>query len=508
MKLASLPVLLAAGLFLAAASPAPAAPRNVVVFFVDDMGWTDLGCFGSDLYETPHIDALAAQGVRFTQGYAACTVCSPSRAALLTGQYPARLHVTDFIPGHPFVNTPLAMPEWTKVLEQHHTTLAEILQAEGYRTIHAGKWHLAHRDRAGKDGRDTPDTENYPEHHGFDVNIGGNESGAPRSYFWPYGRGRTLEERKDNSIYRTLPEGGEEGEYLTGRLATEVIRELDATRAGEQPFFLHFSFYNVHTPLQARPDLLAKYEEKLKNEPDVRHAHPVYAAMVESVDEAVGRIMGKLEELGVAGETLVILTSDNGGLDPQATDNHPLRQGKGGIYEGGVRVPWIVSMPGAAAGAACQEPVITMDIVPTVLEALGVDVPGDLPLDGVSLLPLLADPGAALEREALYWHYPHYHSMGARPYSAIRMGEWKLIEHHGGRPVELYHLAEDIHEDENLATTETSKTALLLGRLHAWRQEVGAQMAKPNAAFDREEPTGIQFGRRFREQAPIRDEAK
>jgi len=502
-----LPVLFAVFAWCAVLPTLPAAPRNVVVFLVDDMGWTDLGCYGSDFYETPHIDALAASGVRFTDAYAACTVCSPTRAALLTGQYPARLRVTDFIPGHPFVNTPLAMPDWTKVLEKRHLTLAEILGEQGIRTIHAGKWHLSYRDRSGRDGGDNPDPDNYPEHHGFDINIGGNEQGAPRSYFWPYGRGKSLEERKDNSIFRTLPPGGEEGEYLTDRLASEVLRELDAAHRDETPFFLYFSFYNVHTPLQARPDLLAKYEAKKRENPNLRHANPVYGAMVESVDEAVGRVMEKIDEIGATGETLVFFTSDNGGLKPQATDNLPLRQGKGGIYEGGVRVPWIIRGPGSAAGAECAEPVITMDILPTVLDALGLPLPAETPVDGVSLLPLLADPSGSLDREAIYWHYPHYHSMGARPYSAVRMGDWKLIEHHDG-PVELFRLSSDIHEDRNLATSETSVTARLLGRLHAWRQTVGAQMAVPNSEYRGDQPTGIQFGTRFREQAPIRVESE
>lgn len=496
------------------AFPAVADTKNVVIFFVDDLGWADLACTGSDLHETPHIDELAANGVRFTSGYAACTVCSPSRAALMTGQYPARLHVTDFIPGHPIVNTPMSIPDWTKVLEKEHLTLPEILGEHGFVSAHLGKWHLAHRDGYETGGEDSADTGFYPDAHGFDINVGGCEKGAPPSYFWPYGRGKTLEEKRDNTIYATLPkddvaDSEREGEYLTDRLAAEAEILLDRFAADDKPFFLNFCFYNVHTPLQGRPDLVEKYKAKLEEKPDRQHTNATYAAMVESVDEAVGRVVARLKESGAWDDTLVVFTSDNGGLDPQATDNNPIRQGKGGIYEGGVRVPTIVRLPGGASGELCHRPVITMDVLPTVLEALGIPVPEKLEpvLDGVSLVPLLQDPRAEFGRKSLFWHYPHYHSMGAQPYSAIRKDNWKLIEVIGQDRVELYDLSSDLHENFNLVNQELERARELYFELIAWRRMVGAQMPRKNEAYDKEAPTGVKRGEKIRPQAPLREEA-
>ncbi|QEG01095.1 Arylsulfatase [Stieleria maiorica] len=489
-----------------------AAPKNVVVFFVDDMGWTDLGCTGSDFYETPNIDALAKSGVRFTNGYAACTVCSPSRAALMTGQSPARLHVTDFIPGHPFVNTPMTIPDWTKVLEKKHTTLPEILKPHGYTCIHLGKWHLAHRDGYETGQEDSADPDNYPQAHGFDINIGGCEKGAPPSYFWPYGKGRSLESRKDNTIYQTLPQGDlsdrqREGEYLTNRLAAEAETLIDQFAASEKPFFMNFCFYNVHTPLMGRPDLVEKYERKLKENPQRKHTNVRYAAMVESVDEAVGRVVDKLQEHNLWNDTLVIFTSDNGGLKPVATDNAPLRQGKGGIYEGGVRVPLIIRLPGAGAtDALCERPAITMDILPTICDVLQIDLPAEAAKvqDGLTLRPYLTNPQAPPRREDLFWHYPHYHSMGAQPYSAIRSGDWKLIEVFGKESLELYNLASDLGENDNLVTIEKEKANELYAKLVAWRESVEAQVPTGNPQYDPEKETGIVRNGKLRKASPIR----
>ncbi|MDF1756012.1 MAG: sulfatase [Verrucomicrobiales bacterium] len=492
-----------------------AAPQNIVLFFVDDMGWTDLACTGSDFYETANIDALAKSGVRFTSGYAACTVCSPSRAALLTGQSPARLHVTDFIPGHPFVNTPMTIPEWTKVLEKDHLTLPEMLKPLGYTSAHLGKWHLAHRDGYSKGGEDGADPDFYPEAHGFDINIGGCEKGAPPSYFWPYGKGKTLEAKKKNTIFETLPKGDisdeqREGEYLTDRLAAEAEVLIDQFASAEKPFLLNFSFYNVHTPLMGRPDLVEKYEKKLKANPDRKHANVKYAAMVESVDEAVGRVVNKLKEHELWEDTLVIFTSDNGGLKPAATDNSPIRQGKGGIYEGGIRVPLIIRLPGeGAANQLCHRPAITMDIVPTVFDAIGQPLPekaADVQ-DGISLLPYLKNPASGPLRHDLFWHYPHYHSMGAQPYSAIRSGNWKLIEIFGPEQneLELYDLESDIHENTNLLKQEPEKAQILHGKLLDWRTSVGAQLPSKNDTFDEAKPTGVNRGGKIRAAAPIRE---
>lgn len=483
--------------------------RNAVVFLVDDLGWTDLACFGSDFYETPNIDRLAEEGIKFTNAYAACTVCSPTRAALLTGQNPARLRVTDFIPGHPFVNTPLTIPDWTKVLEHRHQTIPELLKPAGYQSVHLGKWHLTHRDRGGKGGTDNPDPEFYPEAHGFDINVGGNEHGAPPSYFWPYGKGKTIEARKDNTIFQTLPTGGKEGEYLTDRLTDEGVTVLDTFHKNGKPFFVYFSFYNVHTPLMGRPDLVAKYEKKLKENPGTKHNNLKYAAMVESVDEAVGKILTKLKDIGADDNTLVIFTSDNGGLKPQATDNLPLRQGKGGIYEGGVRVPTIIRWPGAkSAGQEVDQPIITMDFLPTIMDALEVPYPSGFDkqlLVGVSLLPLLKNPETDLNRESIYWHYPHYHSMGAQPYSAIRSGDWKLIERHLGPSIELYDLSKDIHEDHDLAKEKPEIAQALLKNLEAWRKSMDAQMPTENQAFKKGQTTGVARGGKVRPASPIRE---
>ncbi|MCB1062628.1 MAG: sulfatase [Verrucomicrobiae bacterium] len=484
-------------------------PLNVIVYFVDDMGWTDVGCFGSDFYETPNIDRLAAEGVRFTNAYSACTVCSPSRAALLTGKYPARLHVTDFIPGHPFVNTPLLIPEWTQQLNLEEVTVAEQLKTKGYHTAHFGKWHLTPRDRTDDPNDDGNFPEFYPDRQGFDFNIGGCERGAPASYYWPYGRGKTLEEKKNNNTFRTIPDhGATEDTYLTDQLADEAVRLIG--EFDQDPFFIYFPFYNVHTPLQGREDLVEKYRKKLEANPNVTQKNIQYAAMVESVDEAIGRIMAQVAKQGVSDRTMVIFSSDNGGLYPQSTTNRPLRQGKGSIYEGGVRVPTIIRWPGGAkAGAVSEEPVITIDFFSTILDATGAVPPTKLgdAIDGLSLVPLLKDPSSAtLDRDAIFWHYPHYHSMGGVPYSAVRMGDWKLIEQHGGiAPVELYHLSEDIHEDHNLAETEPERTAAMLKRLQDWRHSVDAQMPTKNPSYDPGQPVGISRGGKIRPMAVVRE---
>lgn len=481
---------------------------NVVVFFVDDLGWTDLGYAGSDFYETPHIDRLAADGLRFTQAYSACTVCSPSRAALLTGQYPARLHLTDFIPGHPIQNTPLCMPDWTQRLNLEEVTIAELLQEAGYHTAHLGKWHLTPRVRTAESNNAGDFPEFYPDRQGFDYNIGGCEYGAPGSYFWPYGRGPTIEARKNNNIFKTLPPSGHgEGAYLTDHLADEAVRLVK--QFDDDPFFIYFSFYNVHTPLQARPDLLKKYQAKLKKHSGIRHDNPVYAAMIESVDEAVGRVLRQLEEQGVSERTLVIFSSDNGGLRPQATTNLPARQGKGSIYEGGTRVPAILKFPGRIEpGGLSEEPVITMDFFPAILEVTGVPLPPSLEnkVDGRSLVPLMENPRyGRLNRDALFWHYPHYHMGGAIPYSAVRMGDWKLIQRHHGSLPELYDLSADIHEDSNLALLEPVRTAEMMKRLKDWRTSVGAQMPTVNPGYDPDRPTGWKRPDNFREPAATRE---
>lgn len=462
--------------------PAAEARMNVLLLLVDDWGWTDGGVFGSDLYETPRIDQLAAEGTRFTQAYAACTVCSPTRAALLTGQYPARLHLTDWIAGHSsrYQNRPLLEPPWTQKLELTHTTLAERLQAAGYRTASVGKWHLTPTGEPG-----SPEVRAYwPQHHGFEVNIGGNQFGGPGSYFAPFSppTGRVL---------LNMPEA-DDGDYLTDRLTDEAIRLIRAWQ--NEPFFLYLPYYAVHTPIQAKPDLIEKYKQKIR--PGLRHQNPAYAAMVETVDDSVGRILDTLEALGLTDNTLVILTGDNGGLDPhdtgRITNNAPLRDGKGSVYEGGVRVPCVIRLPHAPSGTVSDQPIISMDLFPTILAAAGLapDQP-ETELDGVDLLSLLHDPSVTLPERDLFWHYPHDHTEGATPYSAVRAGDFRLIEYHLDGNVELYNLAEDPGETRDDSRASPDLVYQLKQKLETWRTAIGAQMPPPNPAYDPTQPTLI-----------------
>jgi arylsulfatase A len=435
---------------------------NIVIILTDDLGWTDLACYGSDLHQTPNLDRLAAEGVRFTQAYSACTVCSPTRAAILTGKYPARLHITDWIPGLMPANPKLLVPDWTKQLPLEETCLAEVFKAAGYATASIGKWHLGNE-------------EFYPEKHGFDLNIAGTAAPSPPSYFAPY------------SI-ATLPEGTS-GEYLTDRLGDEAVRFIESNDG--KPFFLYFPHFAVHLPIQAKVPLIEKYRAKLK--PGLRHTNPTYAAMLESLDETVGRIRRKLDELKLADKTIILFTSDNGGHIP-TTSNQPLRYGKASCYEGGTRVPLIVRWPAVVQpGSTCDVPVVSPYLYSTVLAMADLtDVPGHRP-DGLSLMPLLRQTGT-IERDALYWHYPHYQLYqqgGTTPYGAIRAGDWKFIQFYDDRPSELYNLADDLGEQKNLVTSMPEKAAELRKRLHAWREEVGAQMPHKNPNYDPARPEHI-----------------
>jgi arylsulfatase A-like enzyme len=431
-------------------------PPNVVFFLIDDLGWTDLGCFGSDLYETPNIDQLARQGMKFTNGYAACTVCSPTRAALMTGKYPARLHVTDWIHGSKRPNAKLSIPKWTEFLPQEEVTIAAALKGAGYVSASIGKWHLGDRP------------EDWPDRRGFEVNIAGFGAGSTPSYFSPY-------------KIPTLTDGPV-GEYLTDRLADEALRFISTNK--DKPFFLYFPHYAVHTPLQAKKALIEKYQIKLK--PGLRHTNTTYAAMIASMDEAVGRVTAKLADLGLSEKTIVVFTSDNGGLLRPSTTNVPLRAGKGSAYEGGVRVPLIVRWPGVTSpGSVCAEPVITPDFYPTLLEIAGAkgEPRHNAQVDGESIVPLLKDPKARLKRDGIYWHYPHYHPGGATPYGAVRARDWKLVEVYEDMHVELYNLREDLGEMHDLAKKIPGKAQEVRDLLHAWRKAVGAQMPTPNPSY-------------------------
>jgi arylsulfatase A-like enzyme len=435
------------------AGPAPAADPakpNFVVIFIDDMGLSDLGCCGSKFYETPRIDRLAAEGMRFTTAYSACTVCSPTRAALMTGRNPARVGITDWIPGHRRPYAKLSPAKILHDLPAAEVTLAEALKPAGYASAAVGKWHL------GGEG-------SLPTDHGFDVNIAGDHRGQPPSYFAPY-------------KIPTLTEGPQ-GEYLTDRLTTEAVKYIEAHR--DKPFLLYLPHYTVHTPLQAKPELVAKYKAKAK--PDDPHKNAVYAAMIEDLDTGVGRILDKLEELKIADRTVVIFTSDNGGL-MSSTTNLGVRAGKGSAYEGGVRIPLIVRWPGVVkAGTTADEPVITMDLTATILDIAGVAPPA--PLDGVSLAGRLKG-GPPPARDNLYWHYPHYHPGGATPHSAVRVGDEKLIEFYEDGRLELYDLKADPLEKQNLAETRKDRAAELRRRLEDWRKSVNAAPPTANPDYD------------------------
>jgi arylsulfatase A len=460
MKLvASVLFLIIASLHTRSATAASAPPPNIILILADDLGWTDLACYGSDFYETPHIDQLAREGMKFTQAYSACTVCSPTRASILTGKYPARLHVTDWIPGLPPENPKLLVPDWTKYLSLEEVSIARRFKSAGYATASIGKWHLG-------------DKEYFPEKHGFDINIAGSQAAAPTSYFAPY-------------KIATLPDGPA-GEYLTDRLGGEAVRFIEQQK--DKPFFLYVAHFAVHMPVQGKKALLQKYRAKLR--PGLTHTNAVYAAMLESLDDTVGHIRRKLDELNLASRTAIIFASDNGARVPTSS-NLPLRVGKGSCYEGGTRVPLIVHWPQVTKPASvCDSPVISMDLFPTLLEIAGLEKTNRSGVDGLSLVPLLRQSGE-LQRDALFWHYPHYQHYqlgGTTPYGAIRAGDFKLIEFFGDMRVELYNLREDIGEQRNLAAQMPGKVDELRARLHEWRKEVGAQMPSRNPNYDPTKP--------------------
>lgn len=448
------------GLLMLVGGNAAASERlNVVVILADDLGWSDLGCYGSKYHRTPNLDRLAAEGMRLTQAYAAAPICSPSRAAILTGKHPARLNLTDWLPGRPDrPDQKLLRPRIVQQLPAGETTLPAALKAAGYTTGHIGKWHL------GGEG-------SLPQQRGFSSNIAGDQTGSPRSYFAPYqnrqGRMPGLEQAP-------------EGEYLTDRLTAEAEKFLEANR--DRPFFLYLAHYAVHIPLRAKADLVAKY----KKGPPGEQGNPLYAAMIESLDDSVGRVLKKLAELKLADRTLVIFTSDNGGLcviegpNTPPTINSPLREGKGHLYEGGLRVPLIIRWPGVIKpGGICPEPVCGIDFLPTILEACGVKC--ESKPDGISLIPALK--GKALKRHALYWHYPHYSNQGGRPGSAVRAGDFKLIEFLESGRRELFDVKKDPGESRNLSENQPKLVEELGRKLAAWRKEVGARMMKPNPEF-------------------------
>jgi arylsulfatase A-like enzyme len=452
-------------------------PLNFLFILVDDLGWRDLGCFGSTFYETPHIDRLAGRGMRFTNAYAACPVCSPTRASIVSGKYPARLAATDWfgapqpdgVARHWTRHKPLLPASYCEHLPLEEVTLAEALKEAGYATFFAGKWHL------GGQGF-------HPEEQGFDVNKGGHRRGSPPGgYFAPY-RNPKLDD-------------GPEGEHLPDRLADESVRFIG--EVGDKPFLLYLSFYSVHTPLQTRGDLKKKYEAKAKaaahegprflpeGERKARQVqdHAVYGGMVEAMDSAVGKVAAALEKKGLMENTAIVFMSDNGGLstsEGSPTSNLPLRGGKGWLYEGGIREPMFVVWPGSVRpGSVCHTPVTSTDFYPTLLGMAGLPPRPGQHVDGKNLVPLLREDGT-IDRDAIFWHYPHYGNQGGSPGGAVRAGDWKLIEFFEDGRLELYNLKDDIGEKRNVVGDRPEMAQKLHARLKAWRRETGARMPARN----------------------------
>jgi len=430
---------------------------NILLVLVDDLGRQDLGCYGNSYIDTPAMDRLANEGMRFTNAYSSCPVCSPSRAALLTGKNPARLHFTGHITAierhrHPEDST-IIPPDDLMYIPHEEVTIASALKPAGYTSANIGKWHVGHEGY-------------FPTDHGFDINIAGWTHGSPPSYWDPY-----TSDKEWNASIPTL-ESREEGEYLTDRLTDDAIRFIRNHR--NAPFFCFLPHYAVHTPLQAPADLVEKY----RNRPNDR-IDPVYAAMVERLDHGVGRILDTLDELGLADDTAVILTSDHGALEDVA-DNRPFRRGKGHLYEAGIRVPLIARWPGRIEpGSVDDTPVISEDLYTTVVDIAGPKAePGD-PLDGQSLVPVLTGTGDIGERD-LHWYYPHYSPQAKDPGAAIQSWPWKLIDFYDPPRIELYNLEDDIRETTNLAEKEPERTSNLQERLYRWLDDVDAIMHTPN----------------------------
>jgi len=499
---------------LAQCKPKEEKPMNVVFFLADDLGWRDVGCYGSNFYETPNIDRFAKEGVRFTDAYAACHVSSPSRASILTGKYPASINLTDFLPGRrDFPFQKLKNVQINQNLPYDLVTIPEVLHENGYRTAIFGKWHL---------GEDSLTTER----HGFDLHVpeGWNKGWPNTGYFSPYG----LEGLED----------GPTGEYLTDRLTTEALKYIEDNKDG--PFFLYLAHFAVHDPIEGRPDLVEKYKKKLEQttapqspafilegNPDTlggekslqthegyrvfadrtvkikQHQDNVeFAGMVESMDESFGRVLDKLKSLGIDDNTIVIFYSDNGGMSAAnffsptrvikenqldkaySTSNLPLRGGKGWLYEGGIRVPLIIKWPGKGLqSVVCDVPVTGPDLFPTILDMLGIKAKPDFKPDGVSITPLLKGK-TKINRDAIFWHFPHYSNHGMQsPGGAVRCGDYKLLEYYENNTVQLFNLKNDIEEQHDLASSKPEIVNKLREMLHNWRKQVDAKMMDPNPEY-------------------------
>lgn len=453
---------------LTGCSATPARP-NILILLVDDLGWRDFGPYGQDLAETPNIDAFAKQSVRFTAAYSAGPVCSPTRAALLTGKYPARVNINDWIPGTDFPKAKTLPPPDLDQLPLEQVTLAEALRGAGYSTFHVGKWHLG---GAGF----------LPQDQGFDVNIMGSHIGHPASHFFPYGN--SLDSKPSASHAVPLPTlERRENEYLADRQADEAITLLRNAASQERPFFMHLSFYAIHAPWEAPAALIEKYQARARQRPGgekIPRVQIVAAAMIEATDRAIGRVLDELRASGKDANTVVFLTSDNGGLGP-ASDNRPLRGQKRSLWEGGIRVPLMVRWPGLSTpGSLVSEPVITQDLFATACDAAGVPVGAEVKEDARALTPLLSGRAATLGREAIFWHFPQNETDTVGPRGAVRRGGWKLIEEYESGELLLFDLDADPSETTNVAAKFPDIASQLAQLLHAWRGRVGAKMPTPN----------------------------
>jgi arylsulfatase A-like enzyme len=448
-------------------------PVSFLFFLVDDMGMMDLGTYGSTFHETPNIDRLANTGMKFNYGYAACPVCSPTRASIMTGRHPVRVDITDWIPGSANRKTnKLIHPEDRDNLALEEITIAEELKGHGYQTFFAGKWHL------GNEGH-------WPTDQGFDINIGGHHRGSPPGGYYSPWNNPTLEAKKKD-------------EYLTERLTEESTRFLE-NRDSDKPFLLYLSYYNIHTPIQAYRKHIGHYQKKAEKfsgttpteqehsgQTRMRQDNPALASMVSAVDDSVGTLLAKLDELGLSDDTVVIFFSDNGGLSTKPKmgpgSNTPLRAGKGWLYEGGIREPTIIRAPGVTeAGSVCNEPIVSMDFFPTMLELARLPLQPKLHADGRSLLPELE--GKKGKPRPLYWHYPHYHGSTWKPGASIREGDWKLIKFYDQEKVELYNLKKDPSEKKDLAKKNSAKSKELENRLLAWQKQMKAKLPKSNPNY-------------------------
>lgn len=438
-----------------------ARPPNFLFILADDLGTTPVGVYGNSYYQTPNIDGLARDGIRFTDAYAACPVCSPTRGALMTGKYPARTHVTNFIPGAPFPKARLNQPEWQKFLPLSEVTIAEELSARGYVTALFGKWHLA------KDYFPPKSIEEGPDRQGF---------------------AETFITHKPKAS-----DNPEKDAHGVEKITQHALDFLERNR--DKPFFLELAHNSIHAPVMAPKAVLEKYTKRAGS--DRPENRPIIGAMMEILDASIGRVLAKLDQLGLSENTIVIFYSDNGGLLKDGAQT-PYRGGKAQLYEGGIRVPLIIRWPGVvAAGRVSSLPVTTVDFFPTLLDLTGRPAAADAVLDGISLVSYLRG-GPAPARNGIYWHYPHYHASGlGGPAGAVRAGDWKFIEYYEttltgkGHDAELFNLRTDPGETRNLATTNPTKVAALRSQLAAWREAVGAQMPTVNPDFD---PTRMSQG--------------